>query len=34
MRLATAGSLAGVREKKLEERVYGIPFYKTYRKRK
>lgn len=34
MRLATAGSLAGVRWKKLEERIYGIPFYKTYRKRK
>ncbi len=34
MRLASPGSLAGVRWKKLEEQIYGLPFYKLHRKRK
>jgi Zn-dependent peptidase ImmA (M78 family) len=34
MRLAVQGSLAGVHWKKLEEHIYGVPFYKVRTKRK
>jgi len=33
LQFSLAGSLAGVKWKKLEEQIYGVPFYKQYRHR-